>query len=99
MLRTTPIKYLISWVSIATVVCKNKRLKYVMLMDTDDKFNVYSIDTDVMVMFYYLPCLQDVNNNLLIPFMFIILLYLFSFSIIYLLRSEFSFGTQQLQHR
>jgi hypothetical protein len=24
------------WVSIATVVCKNKRLKYVMLMDTDD---------------------------------------------------------------
>jgi hypothetical protein len=36
MLRTTPIKYLISWVSIATVVCKNKRLKYVMLMDTDD---------------------------------------------------------------
>jgi hypothetical protein len=36
MLRTTPIKYLISWVSIATVVCKNKRLKYVMLTNTDD---------------------------------------------------------------
>jgi transient receptor potential cation channel subfamily M protein 3 len=31
MLRTTSIKYLISWVSIATVVCKNKRLKYVLL--------------------------------------------------------------------
>ena len=46
------------------------------------EFHVYSIDTDVMVVFYYLPCLQDVNNNILIPFMFIILLlYLFSFSI------------------
>jgi hypothetical protein len=31
MLRTTSIKYLTSRVSIATVVCKNKRLKYVML--------------------------------------------------------------------